>query len=160
MRAAARSLDPTIPLFQPQTSRRSLRRTIADRRQGTLLIAGFGALALLLAAVGLYGVVAFAVGQRRREIGIRMALGAARRDIVSLFVGRGARLAGLGVAIGLVLASAITRLLSSMLFGVTPLDVTTLAAVSALLAAVALAASALPARRAARIDPASVLRND
>ncbi len=160
VRAAARSLDPTMPLFQAETLEEALRRTTAGRRQGTLLLAGFGALALLLAAVGLYGVVAFAVGQRRREIGIRMALGAARRDIVSLFVGRGARLAGLGVAIGLVLASGITRLLSSMLFGVTPLDVTTLAAVSALLAAVALAASALPARRAARIDPASVLRND
>jgi putative ABC transport system permease protein len=160
VRAAARSLDPTMPLFQAETLEEALRRTTAGRRQGTLLLAGFGALALLLAAVGLYGVVAFAVGERRREIGIRMALGAARRDIVSLFVGRGARLAALGVAIGLVLASAITRLLSSMLFGVTPLDVTTLAAVSALLAAVALAASALPARRAARIDPASVLRND
>ncbi len=160
VRAAARGLDPTLPLFQAETLEEALRRTTAGRRQGTLLLATFGALALLLAAVGLYGVVAFAVGERRREIAVRMAIGAARRDIISLFVGRAARLAGLGVAIGLALAAAITRLLSGMLFGVTPLDVTTLAAVSALLAAVALAASALPARRAARVDPASALRND
>ncbi len=160
VRDAARGLDPTLPLFQAQTLEEALQRSTSGRRQGTLLLATFGALAVLLSSVGLYGVVAFAVGERRREIGIRMAIGAARRDIVALFLGGGARLAGLGVGIGLVLAAAMTRLLSGMLFGVTPLDVTTLAAVSALLVAVALAASALPAMRAARIDPASVLRSD
>ena len=160
VRAAARDLDPTLPLFQAQTLAQVLRQNLADRRQGTLLVAAFGALALSLAAIGLYGVIAFAVGERRREIGVRMALGASHRDVVRLFVGRGARLAGVGVAIGLVLAAAVTRALSSFLFGVTPMDLTTLGGVSLLLLAVAFVASGFPARRAAAIDPAIVLKED
>jgi predicted permease len=160
LRVAARELDPSLPLFQTRTLAESLGAKSAPRRTGTFLLAIFGGLALLLSAVGLYGVVAFAVGARRREIGIRVALGATRRDVVSLFLGSGARLAGAGVAIGLLLAAGATRLLSSMLFGVTPMDVTTLAGVSALLFAIALAASGLPARRAARTDPALVLRGE
>ncbi len=160
LRAAVRELDPALPLFQARTLAESLHQKAAPRRTGTFLLVFFGGLALLLSAVGLYGVVAFAVGARRREIGIRVALGATRRDVASLFLGSGARLAGVGVAIGLLLAAGATRLLSSMLFGVTPMDVTTLAGVSALLFGIALAASGLPARRAARTDPAVVLRNE
>ncbi|HWZ84768.1 MAG TPA: FtsX-like permease family protein, partial [Thermoanaerobaculia bacterium] len=160
VRDAAHDLDATLPLYHAQTLAESLRENMADRRQGTLLIAAFGGLALALAAVGLYGLIAFAVGQRRREIGIRMALGASRRDVVGLFVGRGTRLAGVGVALGLVLAAAVTRVLASFLFGVTPMDLTALGGVSLLLLAVAVLASGLPARRAAAVDPAIVLRDE
>ena len=160
VRALVRTLDPALPVFQARTLADALAQNMADRRQGTLLVAAFGVLALALAAVGLYGVIAFAVGERRREIGIRMALGASHRDVVGLFVGRGARLAGVGVAIGLVLAAAVTRVLSSFLFGVTPMDVTTLGGVSLLLLGVAIVASGFPARRAAAIDPAIALRQD
>ena len=160
VRAAARDLDPALPLFQAQTLAEVLRQNLADRRQGTLLVTAFGVLALALAAIGLYGVIAFAVGERRREIGVRIALGASRRDVVGLFVGRGARLAGVGVAIGLALAAGVTRAISGFLFGVTPMDVTTLGGVSLLLLGVAVVASGFPARRAASIDPAIVLRED
>jgi len=158
VRAAARALDPALPLFQVETLADSLRRNSSFRREGTLFVAAFGVLALVLAGVGLYGVVAFAVGERRREIGVRMALGARARDVVALFVRRGARLAAIGVAVGLLATAAVTRLLAGMLFGITPMDLATLAGASALLAGVALLASAVPARRAARIDPASALR--
>jgi putative ABC transport system permease protein len=160
IRSAAAGVDPALPLFRLRTLEESIARSLADRRQGTILVAVFGALALLLAAVGLYGVVAFAVGERRREIGIRMALGATRRQIVSLFFRRGARLVAAGLAAGLLLAFSMTRLLSGMLFGVTPMDVTAIGGVSLLLAGVALAASSLPARRAAHVDPALTLRNE
>jgi len=158
MRGAARALDPALPLFQVETLADSLRRNSSFRREGTLFVAAFGVLALILAGVGLYGVVAFAVGERRREIGVRMALGARSRDVVALFVRRGARLAAIGVAAGLLATAVVTRLLAGMLFGITPLDLATLAGASALLAGVALLASAVPASRAARIDPASALR--
>lgn len=160
LRAEARRLDPALPLFHVRTLAQSLDGQLADRRQGTLLIAVFGALALLLAAVGLYGVVAFAVAGHTREIGVRMALGAKRRDVVGLFVGRGARLALVGVGAGLVLSAGLTRLLAGLLFGVGPTDAATFAGVAVLLVAVALLASWLPARRAARIDPMEALRHE
>jgi predicted permease len=160
LRDEARGLDPALPLFHVRTMAESLDGQLSDRRQGTLLIAVFGALALLLAAVGLYGVVAYSVTGRTREIGVRMALGAARRDVVALFVGRGARLALIGVGAGLVLSAGLTRLLVGMLFGVGPTDAATFAGVSLLLTAVAMLASWLPARRAARIDPMEALRNE
>jgi predicted permease len=160
LRAEAERLDPALPLFHVRTLAESLDGQLSDRRQGTLLVAIFGALALLLAAVGLYGVVAYAVAGHTREIGVRMALGAARRDVVALFVGRGARLALIGLAVGLVLSAGLTRLLVGMIFGVGPTDAATFAAVAALLVTVALAASWLPARRAARIDPMEALRHE
>ena len=101
IRRAARELDPALPLFQVETLADSLRRNSSFRREGTLFVAAFGVLALVLAGVGLYGVVAFAVGERRREIGVRIALGARARDVVALFVRRGARLAAIGLAVGL-----------------------------------------------------------
>ncbi|HKD18105.1 MAG TPA: ABC transporter permease [Thermoanaerobaculia bacterium] len=160
MREAVRSLDPALPTDESGTLADVLRRSLSDRRQGTLLVAAFGILALVLAAVGLSGVVAYAVARRRREIGVRLALGATRRDVVALFVRQGSRLAAAGLATGMVLTAALTRLLSRFLFGVTPLDVTALVAVSALLGTVALIATAVPARRAASTNPVEALRQD
>jgi ABC-type antimicrobial peptide transport system permease subunit len=119
-----------------------------------------GATALLLAVVGIYGVMAFVVNQRTREIGIRMALGAAKSDVLRLVLGQGARLAVIGVAAGLACALAATRLLSSVLVGVSAVEPLTFGAASLLLAGVALLACYLPALRAARVDPMAALRNE
>ncbi len=126
---------------------------LADRRFLLLLVGVFAAAALALAAVGIYGVVAFSVTRRTQEIGVRMALGAQRSDVLRLVVGEGARLAGLGVAIGIAASLVITRFLSSLLFGVSATDPVTFAAVAAVLGCVALLASYVPARRAMRLDP-------
>jgi ABC-type antimicrobial peptide transport system permease subunit len=123
-----------------------------------LITSVLGAVGLLLAAVGLYGIVAYLVGQRTREIGVRMALGASHRDVLRLVVVDGMRPVVIGMAIGLVLAVAVTRLLMSFLLGVSPLDTVTFVAGAALLMAVALTASWLPARRAATTDPVRALR--
>ena len=131
---------------------------LADRRFLLLLVGVFAAAALALAAVGIYGVVAFSVTRRTQEIGIRVALGAQRSDVLRLIVGEGARLAVLGVAIGIVASFVITRLLSSLLFGVSATDPITFAGVAALLSLVALLASYIPARRAMRLDPNTALR--
>jgi putative ABC transport system permease protein len=130
---------------------------LADRRFLLLLVGLFAIGALTLAAVGIYGVVAFSVTRRTQEIGIRMALGAARSDVLRLIVGEGVRLAFFGVAIGVVVSIAVTRLLSSLLFGVDATDPLTFAGVSALLSIVALLASYIPARRAMRLDPNTAL---
>jgi ABC-type antimicrobial peptide transport system permease subunit len=113
-----------------------------------------------LAAVGLYGVLAYTVTQRSREVGIRMALGAARSDVLGLILRYGLRLATIGLAIGLVVSIAVTRLMRSLLFGVSPTDPATILAVSIMLVVVALAASFLPAYRASRIDPILAIRQD
>jgi len=122
------------------------------------LLGSFAAAALLLAAIGIYGLLAYAVGQRRRELGIRLALGASRGDVMSQVVGDGIRLAVAGIVIGVVIALAITRLLSALLYGVGASDPMTFVGVVALLALVSLVASYLPARRAARVDPMVALR--
>jgi ABC-type antimicrobial peptide transport system permease subunit len=124
------------------------------------LMTAFGALALCVAAVGLAGVVAFAVAQRTREMGVRLALGAGRADVERLVVGEGMRLAALGVAAGLALAAGVARLLASQLYGVGAGDPLTYALVAAALSTVALLAAWLPARRAARVDPLVALRAD
>jgi putative ABC transport system permease protein len=131
---------------------------LADRRFLLLLVGSFAAAAMALAAVGIYGVVAFSVTRRTQEIGIRMALGAQRTDVVRLVVGEGVRLAVLGVGIGIALSFLITRLLSSLLFGVSATDPITFAGVAVLLSLVALLASYIPARRAMRLDPNNALR--
>jgi ABC-type antimicrobial peptide transport system permease subunit len=113
-----------------------------------------------LAAIGLYGVLSYAVALRTREIGVRVALGAQRADVMALVVGRGLRLAGTGVAIGLAMALGVTRFLSFLLYGTSPLDAPTFAAIPALLVAVALLAAWDPARRALRVDPAVCLREE
>jgi putative ABC transport system permease protein len=131
---------------------------LADRRFLLLLVGLFAAAALALAAVGIYGVVAFSVTRRTQEIGIRMALGAQRSGVLRLIVGEGARLAVLGVGIGIAASLVITRLLSSLLFGISATDPITFAGVAVLLFLVALLASYMPARRAMRLDPNSALR--
>jgi predicted permease len=131
---------------------------LAERRFLLLLVVVFAAAALMLAAIGIYGVVAFSVTRRTQEIGIRMAIGAQRADVLRLVVGEGVRLAAAGVAIGLGASFAITRLLSSLLFGVSATDPVTFAGLAVLLSLVAMAASYIPARRAMRLDPNLALR--
>jgi predicted permease len=131
---------------------------LADRRFLLLLVGLFAAAALGLAAIGIYGVVAYSVTRRTQEIGIRMSLGAQRGDVLALILGEGARMAGLGVIIGIAVSLAITRLMSSLLFGVSATDPLTIVAVGALLSFAALLASYIPARRAMRVDPMVALR--
>jgi ABC-type antimicrobial peptide transport system permease subunit len=137
-----------------------LSETVAPRRFSTILLGAFALLALVLAAVGIYGVMSYIVSLRINEIGVRMALGAQPRDIWRLIVGSGARLALAGIAIGLTGALALTRLLSSLLFEVRASDPATFAAVIAGLGAVSLLACYIPARRATKVDPISALRHD
>jgi putative ABC transport system permease protein len=124
------------------------------------VVTALGVVALLLAAIGLYGLIAGSVVLRLPEIGMRMALGAVRRDIVRLIVGQGLRVTALGLAIGLVLAAAVTRLLAGLLVGVTPTDATSYVLTIIVLAVVAISAAALPARRAAKMDPLTALRHE
>jgi putative ABC transport system permease protein len=131
---------------------------LADRRFLLLLVGVFASAALALAAVGVYGVVAFSVTRRTQEIGVRMALGALRGDVLRLVLGEGARLAVAGVGIGIAASIAVTRVMSSLLFGVSATDPITFVGVAVLLAVVALLASYIPARRAMRLDPNSALR--
>src|SRR5262249_19336212 len=132
--------------------------TLAARRFSMAVLAAFAALALLLASIGIYGVIAYVVSQRTHEIGIRMALGAGRGHVLRLVLTQGARLALAGVAIGVVLALALTRLMGDLLYGVPATDPPTFAAVAAGLILVALTACYLPARRALRVDPVLALR--
>jgi predicted permease len=133
-------------------------RSIASQRFSLILLGAFAGLALLLAGIGIYGVLSYLVGQRTREIGVRMALGAQRLDVLRMVLGDGARMTMVGAAIGLVAALALTRLMASMLFGVRPTDPVTFAAVAVLLCGIALFACYLPARRAAKVDPMVALR--
>jgi predicted permease len=160
LRRTLRAMDPDLPLFNLRTLAEYKRLKLADRMNGVAILAGFGALALLLASIGVYGVMAFSVVQRTREIGIRIALGARGREVVSLFVGRAMRLTLIGVAIGMSLSLVLSQLLQGMLFGLTPTDAATFVAVAALLSGVAVLASWLPARRAARVDPVRALRHE
>jgi putative ABC transport system permease protein len=132
--------------------------SIAQPRFRTTLLSLFGAAALLLAAIGIYGVLAYTVAQQTREIGIRMALGANPGKVLRLVLGRGLRLAGFGTAIGILAALMLTQLLNSLLFGVSATDPVTFAAVAGLLLGVALLACYVPARRAMRVDPMVALR--
>lgn len=156
-RAILRELAPELPV-KFATFEETMDGWLADRRFLLLLVGVFAAAALLLAAIGLYGVVAFSAAQRTQEIGIRMALGAQRRDVLRLVVGEGARLAALGVALGIAVSMLLTRLLRALLFGVTTTDPLTFAAVALVLGLVAVVASYLPARRAMRMNPNRALR--
>ena len=158
VRAAFLAVDPTQPVFNVQSMESYLASSMAQRRFTLALLALFGGLALALAAVGIYGVVSCAVTSRTREMGIRMALGAERRDVLAMVLRQAAALAGVGLAAGLAASFALTRFLSTLLFEVRTTDLATLATIAALLAAVALAASCLPARRAASVDPTVALR--
>ena len=158
VRGTIRALDPDQPVFDVQTMEDRVQESVAQPRFRATLLAVFGGLALLLAAIGLYGVIAYSVTQRVNELGIRMALGARRSDIVGLVVARGLKLAAVGIGIGLMLALAGARVLSNLLFGVGDRDPVTLAAALVLVLSVAVAASLVPALRASRIDPSTALR--
>ena len=159
LRQIVRSLDPEMPLFQVRSMEQVLSVSVAPRRFNLLLLAAFAGLALLLASIGIYGVMSYSVSQYTHEIGIRMALGARAADVLQLIVRQGMYLVLIGLAVGAAgRRLALTRVMSSLLFDVTPWDPLTLTSVSVLLAAVAFAASYIPARRATRVDPMIALR--
>ncbi|MHB8501796.1 MAG: ADOP family duplicated permease [Candidatus Acidiferrales bacterium] len=152
------SVDRQIPVSDIQSMNDLMADSLAQQRFNMLLLGLFAALALVLSAVGIYGLMAYAVSQRTHEIGVRLAVGAQRRDVLRLIVGEGAKLAFFGIVIGFSAAFGLTRLMASLLFEVTPSDPETFAAVALLLAAVALVACYIPARRATRVDPMVALR--
>jgi len=158
IRAQMRQLDPDVPLFALGTVRSALSASVAQPRFYMILLGAFAGLALVLAVVGIYGVLAYAVSRRARELGIRIALGASQRQVVRQVLREGLALAAGGTAIGLIGAFWVTRLITSLLFGVRPLDPVTFAAVPATLIAAAFAACYVPARRAARADPLEAMR--
>jgi len=160
LRRIISTVDPEQPVSNIGTMDDILDVAIADHRQQMTLLGTFAGLALLLASIGLYGVLSYAVTQRSREIGLRIALGATAASVVRMVVGRGLLLTGTGLAIGLAASWALTRLMKNLLYGVQATDATTFAAVTALLATVALIACWLPARRAGRVDPIVVLREE
>jgi putative ABC transport system permease protein len=153
-----RALDKDQPVSDVRTMDQWIARTLSQARFSSTLLTTFAGLALLLAAIGIYGVMSYAVSQRTPEIGIRLALGAESRDILGMIVGNAVRLAGLGLAIGVVLALALSQTLTSLLYETTGTDPLTFAVVVGVLAAVALLASYFPARRASRIPPVEALR--
>jgi predicted permease len=160
VRRQVAALDATLPVYEVKTLVAHLGTALFPARAAATLLSLTGVLALVLAAVGLYGVLAYLVTLRTREIGIRVALGALREDVVRLVVGRGLRLAGTGLAIGLALAALVTRFASFLLYGTSPLDPATFGAVVMLLLAVAVVAAWMPARRAAAVEPVVALRED
>jgi len=159
LRAAVATIDPEQPIADVRTMDEWMARSLEGRRSPMLLLTLFGGVALMLSAIGIYGVLAFGVAQRAREFGIRQALGADRRDILSLVLRQGLRTAAIGVGFGLLFSVALARYLRSLLFGVGPHDVAVYAGVSTLLLVVAAAASYLPAQRATRVDPTVALRD-
>jgi len=160
LRGAVRSVDGDLPLAAVQPMTALVTRSIGPARLSTALFGLFGALALVLAAVGIYGVMSYTVQQRRQEFGIRLALGASPRAIVAMVTRRGAVLSGAGIAIGTVAALAGAGLMRNLLFGVPPHDVATFVATVLILAAVGVLAAYLPGRRATRVDPVSALREE
>jgi len=158
--AAVRDLNPSQPLADIRTLDEIKSLSLGSNRLRTLLLSLFAGLALLLAAIGIYGVLSYAVTQRTQEMGIRAALGATRWDQLRLVLGSGLFVAGAGIAVGVFGSLAVTRVLASLLFGVTPRDPLTLLVVGAVLAFVAAVACYLPARRATRVDPVVALRHE
>lgn len=158
LRAALRRIDPALRIYDIRSLRELAAVSLWKVRWQAALIGALGGLAIVLAAIGMYGVVAYGVAQRTREIGIRMAIGAQRGDVVWLVVGRGLRLTGVGIAIGLALSGAFTRVLRAFLYGVSPWDAAAFGGAAMLWLLVAALASYLPARRAAEVDPARSLR--
>ncbi len=158
VRDAVQKLDPNLPIMSLRTIEDIASDSVARPRFRAALIGVFAALALTLALIGIYGVLAYSVGQRIREFGIRMALGARATDVLGLVLGDGLRIALVGVAVGLCAAAGLTHYLRTMLWGVEPLDPLTFIAVPATMLAVALAACYIPARRATKVDPLIALR--
>ena len=159
-RTAMRELRPDLVIMEAKTMDEHLALTLFAPRMGALLLGVFGALALLLSAIGIYGVVSYAVARRTREVGVRISLGATHGDVIRMVVGGGMRLVTVGGAIGLAASGAVTWLLSSFLYGIGTTDVATFVGIPSLLVAVAFLAAYLPARRAARVDPVEALRTE
>jgi hypothetical protein len=157
---AVRAIDPEMPIVGPRSMTSLLDASLADRRFNTYLLAAFALLALVLSAIGIYGLIAYMVVQRSREMGVRLALGALPRDVVRLVVGQGVRLALLGIVIGLAGALALTRVIRTLLFDTSPFEPTAFAGAAVLLAVVAALASLVPAWRASRTDPQVAMRAD
>jgi ABC-type antimicrobial peptide transport system permease subunit len=155
---AIHELNPDLPVSEVRTLRSQVEFASMKERIAGTFVGSFGLLALILAAVGIYGVIAYTTRQRTREIGIRMALGAQRVQVLRLVLGQGLRLTLIGLALGLALSLALTRFLGSLLFGIAPTDTLTFCGVALLLCAVALGACYLPAQRATSVDPMVVLR--
>jgi ABC-type antimicrobial peptide transport system permease subunit len=160
VRNAFEAVDSGSPVYHVKPLEAYVSGKLADRTFALVLLALFGTLSLALASVGIYGVVSYAVAQRTREVGIRMALGAGRGEVLRRLVGEGLLLTLAGLGAGWVAALALTRLMTSMLYGVTPSDPATFLTVSVLLAGVAFLASYIPARRATKVDPIVALRNE
>ncbi|HEX6535793.1 MAG TPA: ABC transporter permease [Gemmatimonadaceae bacterium] len=160
VRAVLKELDPDVPAYQVQTLEQAVSRSLWRQRLQGQVLGTFAALALLLAAVGIYGVISYAVAQRTRELGVRMALGATRSQVLGLVLGQGLRLAAAGVAIGIVAALALSRIVASLLYGVSATDLATFAGVPIALALVAMLATLVPARRATRVDPVVAMRTE
>jgi putative ABC transport system permease protein len=158
IRSEVLKLDKEQPTTYIKTLNQYFAISVAQQRFSVVLLGIFAAVALVLAAVGIYGVLSYAVTQRTHEIGIRMALGAGRREVFRLVVGRGMLLSVIGVVGGLVAAFALTRLMATLLFGVTATDAVTFASVAGVLLGVALLACYIPARRATKVDPLVALR--
>jgi len=160
LHSAIGRIDPALALFDVKTMDEWTALSMASRRESLALALAFGGLALFLAAIGIYGVLAYLVAQRRREIAIRMALGSTRSSVVKLVLREGLTLVGIGLAIGLAGAAALQKAVASQIYGVRPSDPLVIGSVSLLLAGVALAACAAPAGRATRVDPIEVLRQE
>jgi putative ABC transport system permease protein len=158
IRHEIQSIDPGLPVFGISSMNDVLDRSLASRRFSADAVGGFAALALLLASIGIYGLLAYMVGQRSREIGLRMALGARRWDVLKLILRKGAVLAGVGIVVGVIVSAATASMMASLLYGVHPRDLLVFLAVPLLLFAIALLASYFPARRATKVDPMFALR--
>jgi ABC-type antimicrobial peptide transport system permease subunit len=158
LRAETRALDPHLPLYNVKTLNKEIDESLVQERLVTWLSSAFGVLATLLTALGLYGVLTFSVVRRTREIGIRVALGAQRRDVMKLIMTRGLILVGVGVAAGIGASFALARVLKALLFGIEPTNALVMVSVSVGLALVALLACYIPARRATKVDPLVALR--
>lgn len=160
VRTAFAAIDPTIALTDIQTMSGLVSEATARRRFQTSLLTAFSAIAFILALVGLYGLMAYTVTRRTREVGIRIALGAQRSEVLRLILGKAARLIAIGLLTGLAASFAVAHILQSFLFGISPHDPTTLVIACALLALCGLAAALIPARHAASIDPMQALRTE
>ena len=158
--AAVRAVDSSVPIYDVKTMEQRVDESLIGRRFVVLLLTAFAGLALLLAALGLYGVISYSVRMRTRELGVRMALGAQRSEVMQLVLLQGARLAAIGVVLGAILAIALSRVFSSLLFQVGVLHAAPWIVATAILVATVLLASYLPARRAASIEPMKALRTE
>jgi ABC-type antimicrobial peptide transport system permease subunit len=160
MRRQLLAANRDLVVYAPQSLEQTVAHSIGQKRFSMTLLACFAGIALLLASVGIYGVLSYLVGQRTQEIGVRMALGAQRVHVLRMILSDGARMALIGIGLGLVAAVALTRFMESMLFGVKPTDPLTFLGVSVLLCGIALLACYVPARRAMKVDPIEALRHE